>query len=362
MLQIACASTKEDGSDFYTYARSIRPTDPENISEACLKLMDAQMHNLLGAPTKDVVLKNLCTTFKDARVIVVWNKKAYDLLMYDLDKLGYKLKKHKLVVVQDLLKTVSGIRHIRFEAALDMLGVEHNKALLHHAKYDVAYLKCFCEKLQKLYDKVMLDKDHTFCKNSNTGVIHNTGCRYLARTKCYEKQEDTSFLLSGRLCSCCDNKGAYRILKLKAPKKASDTSIQYTDRTHEYTETNIQALNKKYHVNIRFGVEGTLYVDTGRTKWRIYYDKKGVQEVYHENYKGRRYQYGGKPLRGKVAKNMKMNRGDDGFHLQENIRTKRLEGVIKYIKDHDSNFVVKFKKTRVEMLLEQLEQKRKAGL
>lgn len=360
MLQIACASIQEDGSDFRTYARTIRPTDPENVSEACLKRMDTQMHNLINASTKDVVLKNLCTTYKDARVIVVWNKSTYDLLMYDLDKLGYKLRKHKLVVVRDLIKSISQFSRATFEFALDVLKVEHNKALLHHAKYDVAYLKCACEKLKYLYAKTMGNKGCTFYKNSNTGTIHSADCSYLSRANNYEALDDASFLLSGSLCSCCNKKRAYRILKLKIPKN-TDEAYDYVDRSYEYTESNIQALNEKYDINIRFGFEGTLYVDTGRTKWRIYYDKEGVQEVYHENYKGRSYKYGGKSVRGKIEKNTKIGKEKEGFHLQGNIKTKRLEGVIKYIKNHDVGFTVKYKKTRVEMLLEQLEQEKKSG-
>ena len=88
------------------------------------------------------------------------------------------------------------------------------------------------------------------------------------------------------------------------------------------TEQYIYFLCDKYTLDVRVGVEGMLFINTGRTNWRIYYDQWEVVFVYHENYMPKNKDY-----QEKISANI-------GFHRQ-NIDFKSLDKVLAYIKSHD---------------------------
>lgn len=418
ILQIAGIGVSQDGTETRRFARSVCPTNPDEVTSYALELIGAQLESLLRATEKDVVINNFFTTFKDIKNFVVWNKNAYDLLMYEADRLGIKLKKHNVIIVQDLIRTISKIRCITFEKALDMLKVEHNKSLLHHSKYDVEYLLELSRSLSHTFAQAKDKINIAYYRTQNTGITHGSYCGYISNSNTVEELSGDNVLFVGRLCSCCVNRGKFKILKLRIPKNemlqqektqqalaeaagvksnsnelsasVSDNSetednntnkIETTtkneiknetekkskkktkkktkskqstqaehshllDMSYEYTEENINRLSNKYNMDIRFGAGDILYVDSGKTKWRIYFDDTGVERVYHENYIDLRYTR-------QDMNNTKYKKSNSGFHKQK-VKSKSLEVVLRYIKKHDENFVIKFKKTRVDYLLDKI--------
>ena len=61
ILQIAGIGVSQDGTETRRFARSVCPTNPDEVTSYALELIGAQLESLLRATEKDVVINNFFT-------------------------------------------------------------------------------------------------------------------------------------------------------------------------------------------------------------------------------------------------------------------------------------------------------------
>lgn len=255
-----------------------------------MRLIGTNVNTLSNAATKETVLNKFFLSFNNIKTIIVWNRCAYELFVHNASRMGIKIRNHKLIVVQELIEQISNIGVISFEKMLKLLNIEYKKDLLHHAKHDVMYLKKLYDVICEEFDKVCKESEVKFYKTNKTKLVHASKCRYVDSGFVYDQLEE-DVLYGNCICKFCSRKDAFKIMNWdrKMIKTETKTKKQFkvdkiSNKVVMLTEQYIYSLCDKYRLDGRVGVEGMLFLNTGRTNWRIYYDKWEVVSVYHENY------------------------------------------------------------------------------
>lgn len=133
------------------------------------------------------------------------------------------------------------------------------------------------------------------------------------------------------------------------PKKKETLGSVHNFWESEYrnlplTEDNILRICNRYNMKCNFS-DGIVFLTTNCGYWRIYLNGDKVDRVFHGNYEIR------------MQERKKKKKCNEGFHLQHISHTNFYD-TLKYIYYHDKDLYGKRKKTRVEILLEQLERER----
>lgn len=344
ILEMAFVAFSEDFKIEKKFARIVKPEHIDQVSKETLQLLHLSKKTLEDAKEISIILEKFQKTFQQFEILIVWNKAAYHLLIENMETEKFKLPKHRVVVLQDVLSALSGNNKgkIGFERALKKYGVSYNSKQLHWAKYDVGCLKkLFCSASYQCHKQRILVEDCSMVKSSNSLVIHNVECHYVAyiKEKYQMKANIMDFFNGYALCKHCVS--ARRFPKLLFYKTADWSSeIQL----HEEV---IKKLCTQYHLKYQIG-EGVIFIQTKVSSWRIYHNYEKVTEVYHENYRFKKSQ---------KFINRKCN---DGFHKQD-IKGESLFEVLQYIQQHDKFFFREKKsaKQRIDILFEKLEEERR---
>jgi hypothetical protein len=214
---------------------------------------------------------------------------------------------------------------IGFEATLKQCGVYYKKEALHNASYDASCLKkLFCN-LKLQYERTYLEERKCYCvKSIKSNFIHTRKCPHVKRIESSHLLETTPLeILNGaEVCKICAQKRNVWLLNLEHTESIlKHPENQFDDA---YIRKACNYLNLQYQI-----AEGVIFI-RGLTNWRIYHNYYKITEVHHENYRASK----GSSIR----KPDKKGKTKEGFHLQQNIQSKDLYGILQYIHNHEKHF------------------------
>ena len=344
MLQIAAIGFTKRYSGKRKYTRTIRPKHIEKIKACTYKLLKMSPKTLEEAVPMEQVMNEFYQKFPKFQVVIVWSRDAYELLKYNSSAYGYKMPRHRVVVLQELLQDIrpKGKKKMGFQKALHAAGIPHDVKLLHCAKHDVKYLQQLYRAIFQKYEEICeIDRECYSSKKSK--VVHNAGCRYaklIAEHNLVKKQR-TEVFYGTNICKCCNQQEGFRTFSWKKVVRKNPKNMKPS-----FEDDYIFAVCEYCGVKCQIG-KGVIFINTGMTTWRIYHDEEKVVGVYHENYRVKKEDY------------LKKKKWKEGYHRQQ-VREDTLYEVVRYIQKHDSHFGEIRKNSRIDMLFEQLERERKA--
>lgn len=291
----------------------------------------------------DDVFKRVKESFQAYKYVVVWTMGTYDLFKQSMERAGIKMPRHKVLVLQDILNliTMAKGKMLGFETALIRAKIPYEKAYLHYSKNDVQYLYELFKKVYADYQK--LTEDEECIVNKTSRVIHLPGCRYV----CYSDNNvgigEKSLIFKGyRPCSCCGTEENWRRIfwkSISTTKRNKNRKMNF--RKLPLTDNNIALICN--HFNIKCNIsERIVFLTTNCGYWRVYLDREKVDVVYHCNQRIAKQEF------------KKKKKCNEGFHKQEISKTNFYD-VVQYIYYHDKNAYANRRKSRVEILLEQIE-------
>lgn len=352
-IQIAAIATDAELQKKKTFSKMIRLSDPQLLSKETVKISHMPLENIMQGKSGDIVLKNFAQAFPDYRYVVVWNRDTYDLLKRDMRKFNISFKKHRPVILQEILGIITGKRErlIGFETALQSAGIEYLPNYLHYSKHDVNYLyQLFCKCFQQYDEKT---KDEICMVNIATRTLHTKDCRYTQ--KMYQEniciKPKTCLFESFTICKCCGDDQVWKRLNWKCQKVQKEKKknricvCQKRDwKNLPLTEKNIEAICSQFQVSYSISND-VVFLRTAFARWIVYLRDDKVAELFHENYR---------PCRSQAFRMHKV-KCTEGYHKQ-NLPSENFFEVLRYIDSHDSGTVKRMaKKSRVEMLFEMLE-------
>ena len=259
------------------------------------------------------VLEKFAQSFPQYCHLIVWRRDAYELFLRDMRKYGITIKRHRVVVLQDVLGVIAGNSNNRigFEKALICSGVKYVPNYLHYAKHDANYLYQLFYQCFQQYSSMIAKEERCF-SNVATKMLHTENCQYLQSMLAERKVVvPKSMIFRGyTVCKCCGKKQNWKRLELS------------------------------YSVS-----SNAVFVRTAFSRWIVYLQEDKVKELFHENYRANKSQYFNK-------QKMKCT---EGYHKQK-LPSESFFEVIQYIKYHDAGTVKRMvKKSRLEKLLEMVE-------
>ena len=146
-IQIGAVAADEEMKKVKTFSRAIRLSDSALFNPETERIAHTPLANVMQGRAEDIVLMNFVQTFRQYHYIVVWSRDTYELFVRDMKKCGISVKKHKVVVLQEILGIVTGKgnRQVGFENALKCAGIDYQPSYLHYSKHDANYLyQLFC--------------------------------------------------------------------------------------------------------------------------------------------------------------------------------------------------------------------------
>lgn len=353
-VQMAILATDENLQKLKSFTKAIRINDPKNLNEEMLKVTHTCVANVMAGNELEVVFQAFHRKFPTYGHIVVWTYDTYELFVRGMKQSGVLMKKHKVIVLQDILKLISGnsSKRIRFENALQCAQIAYKENFLHYSKHDTEYLF-------QLYKKCVQDyRDFTVNEmcvvNSETGRIHSCECRYVKKMNPDKMLilPKSSIFEGFSICKTCGTKKEWKKFqwdykKKKETRKAKNpqpkSTFSYDPRELPLTEKNIANICKRAGLSYHM-INNAVFVKSGFSSWIIYLEDDQVINLYHENYKVNR-EHRLKRQHQKFA---------EGYHKQE-LYSDNFYEVIQYIRKHEMFAKNRLpKKNRLEQLLDQI--------
>ena len=351
-VQIAIVAADEELQKVKTFSKSVRLDDPTVLAKNTIKISHVSLQDVTNGKTKEDVMKRIKLSFPTFNNIVVWKKDTYDLFQREMKQSGIKLKKHNVIVMQEIIAMTGGDGSsvIGFESALKNVGIEYVPSYLHYAKHDANYLyQLYCECIQRYSVRTL---NELCIVNLDSRRIHSAECRYVRQMHPDKMRVETKCVLFNgyKVCKAC---GSSQKLDFFDWNK----KIQKTEPEHKHenlkilplTETGIEKICRHFRVSYKI-CEDVVFIRTNYAGWIVYLSNGKVKKVLHENYRPRRSEY----LKKGRMKCM------EGYHKQET-SSDNFYDVVEYIKQHDAGMVKRMaKKSRLENLMERVEMEMQA--
>lgn len=345
-IQIGVLAADEAMQKVKIFSKGIRLSDPNLFNVETEKICHNPIANTMQGKTEDVVLKKFALSFPQYHYIVVWTKETYDLFKRDMKKYKILMKRHKVVILQDILSVIAddSNKQIGFEKALRCAEIEYRPDFLHYSKHDANYLYQLFYQCYQQYSNVTADE---YCiANIVTRKLHTEECRYVSNKPLERLQVvPKSLIFKGfEACKCCGGKQAWKRLELKYKNKARNKKYRDDLKQLPLTEANIERICKWFQLSYSIS-KSTVFIRTPFAGWIVYLQDDKVKQLFHENYRPRKSQY---------FKKQKMKFAEE-YHKQK-LPSENFFEVMQYIKSHDVATVKRMaKKSRVENLLEMVE-------
>lgn len=355
-IQIGLIGTDENLENSKLFSKNIQLADVRTLTAETCKLAHTNEKAVMQAKTGQEVFEKVKMSYAKYKYVVVWTMSTYDLFKLSMEKAGIKLPRHKVLVLQDILNliTLSQGQNLGFETALVWAEIPYEKQFLHYSKHDVQYMYELFKKMYMAYQEQTLN-ENCFVNHSSK-IIHSPECRYLQYSKALISANMKSLIFRGyRPCACCGSEENWRrvywepVAREKKEKAKEKDEYKYRDKEIDFrklplTDSNIQLICDKFELKCNIS-EGIVFLSTNCGYWRIYLDGEKVDKVFHGNYRLRRQEF------------KKRKKCTEGFHKQ-NIAISNFYDVVKYIYHHDKNSFTSKKKSRIDLLFEQIEQER----
>ena len=347
ILEFAVASYSNDFESQRRFARMVKPTDVYAIPERTYQFLNLSMESLMEEDTIDVVLNEFSQKFQDYEVVVVWNENTYKLFVEKCRSHRITLPKHKVLVLQDMIASIDSKKSIySMERYLKKCGIRYKMDRLHYSKYDVERMRLLFLEIRNQYFSYLKGTTRKYYRSSGSEIIHVKSCHFVKRMSSEKRVlvEGRELLDGYSVCKCCRKK--FPSIQFKANKMNKPSVVK--EFRYEFDDENVYDLCHRYGLSCQIS-DGVIFVKSSIATWRIYHNYEKITEVFHQNISV--------VNRANAKKKKPLN---VGFHKQE-IKEKRLDAVLRYIHFHDKNYFSgkRAQKSKVEQLLEELEQKRK---
>ena len=320
----------------------------EILNEKTVRLIHMSVANIMQGKSEEVVLNKFTQNFPTYNYIVVWTRDTYELFKRDMKKYKIPLKKHRVVILQEVLGIVAfnGEGKMGFESALNCAGIKYDANNLHHSKHDAQYLFQLFGKCCKKYVEYTALEDRMVI--TATGKIHKENCRYIKDTpvKVLLMKPKSAVFKGFTVCKFCGTKDIWNRLEWKCETVKKQNRKHYNEMQYlPLTEKNIGAICKHFQVSYSIG-EKVVFVRTSFTSWIVCLDGNAVSKLFHENYK---------PCKNEYSKRSKL-KGIEGYHVQK-MPSSNFYRVICYIKKHDDSLIKQWgKRNRIEKIFDQIEE------
>ena len=141
-IQIGVVAADAQIQKVKTFSKAIRLSDPKVFNEETEIISHSTIAHVMRGNEEKAVLEKFAQSFPQYCHLIVWRRDAYELFLRDMRKYGITIKRHRVVVLQDVLGVIAGNSNNRigFEKALICSGVKYVPNYLHYAKHDANYL------------------------------------------------------------------------------------------------------------------------------------------------------------------------------------------------------------------------------
>ena len=347
-IQIGVVAADAKMQKVKIFSKAIRLSEPSLFNEKTEMISHTPRANIMQGKEENVVLTNFAQTFPEYHFLVVWTRDTYDIFLRDMRKSGISLKRHKVVVLQEILGVIAGNgnNQIGFENALTCAEIEYVPNYLHYAKHDANYLYQLFYQCFQQYSKMTAEE--SCLANEATKKLHTENCCYVQNMSVERKKElPKSMIFRGyTVCKYCGKRQNWNRLEWKFSGKHKAQNKKYRDDLKQIplTETNIEKICKCFQLSYSISNDA-VFIRTAFSRWIVYLQEDKVKALFHENYRTNKSQY---------FKKQKM-KCTEGYHKQK-LPSENFFEVIQYIKYHDAGTVRRMsKKSRLEKLLEMVE-------
>lgn len=347
IVSIGIVQTDQYLNEEKIFFKLVRPENIETITETTYKLLHLHKNTLLEAEPIRTISKLVYNEFHNFDLLVVWNMDAFQVFQHTMSKLGLAFAEEKVFCLQPLMeRIIENGGTVSFSKALSTFKIPYEWAHMHIAKHDAKYLKTlYAEAKERYIDFVRLNHPGKYVRSVSTDTVHRATCHH-ARRLAPENSEPfrlTQLFEGHRFCGYCSKR--QRITKEIVTNAKKRPPRDYK-KVNRFDDEAIQQWCADYNLTCNIS-DGLIFVKSPCSSWRVYHDYRKVTAVYHESY----YKFSDKEYRRKKV--------NEGYHRQK-VAGKSMTSVLQYIYYHDQNRmsgVVK-QKSKVELLLEQVEKER----
>lgn len=309
-----------DDEEVKTYSKFVHPQHIELMTkERYLSFGGLKQFDLEKASSIEDISRRFYKTFYEYDLLVMWNKREYEILMASLERGGHIQAEHKPIFLEDLIKMSKGYSKPFLRELKEYKVNVEDKYNLHYSKFKAKYLAELYFAAKKSYSVFLKREDFWFLKSCYGNVIHKVDCNIGKKIPIKNVREaSVADLFDGyEACTeCCQGKLMLLPDKfhVRFPKKSQFEEVQIAKMCEEF--------NMEYSL-----AEGIVFIKTQYSNWRIFHDGRLVTDVYHENLR--------MDMSDKVWK--EHDSFNDGFHKQR-IFSNNLYDVLYYIHTHDRDF------------------------
>lgn len=348
MLEISGVETTGGVRESIEYSGMIYPKHFNAVSEDTYEFLRINQDELMRADTEDKVLEEFLSIFKEYTVIVVWNRKAYDVFKWSVRKYNLTIRRHRVIVLQEFLMLLDiGVqgRKISFETALNRYNVRYDGHTMHRAENDVQYLrKLFVSvKFQYKLQCEIAPISSVFIVNNYKLIVNKEGHKLY--TTDFIREGNIIEILDGmEICLHCIEGG-------RIPMLPNDLILENLAED-KYCEEKIERLCREYKMECTF-CDKLIILRTNVASWRIYHDGRKITNIFHENY---RKSINQADFDVKYNVKNRSKKRNAGYHRQ-NVDIENFYEAIRYIHKHDKYFFSEKlkKKNKIDMLFTMIE-------
>lgn len=347
-IQISALGLNADFENIKSFSKGIRPSNVDRVQDNTLRCLGMCLQTLIQSRPKEDVFENFNTTFDNYKYIVVWDFNTYNVFKGTMKTLGITLCDHEVISMKEILKEISLDKSMYsdFESALMHNNIEYNTNDINYSKKRVKYLKELYIASNMRYS-MMIDSE-PMVVNQYSKIIHHRTCRYANDKECITVDKKTVF--KGYIpCKICTEKQDYERLSLdyyKDLKSIATKNGEIKDLLHveslenlSYAPLNIQLVCDKFGIDVVCADGDMAEVRTAVGSWRICVENSKIVKLLHRR--------------------LVLSKSSDDFEYhRQRTKVKSLYNTIRYIHNHDKNFL-NTKKSRMDKLFDKVENERR---
>lgn len=276
VIQIGIVAADAEMHPLKTFSKAIKLSDPELFNEKTEKISHTPLSNIMQGKSEETVLRSFAQTFPQYHYIVVWTKDTYELFKRDMSNNGILLKRHKVIVMQEIIGIIAGKgKPIGFEDALKCAGIEYAPNFLHYSKHDASYLYQLFERCYRKYSDATAEEN--CIANVVTKKLHAENCRYIKNMPQERKMVvHKELIFKGfTACKCCGKEQVWKRFKWKCERKydrrnKTQNKKNRTDlRKLPLTEENIEKICKRFQMSYSISNDA-VFIRIAFASWIVY--------------------------------------------------------------------------------------------
>lgn len=321
IIEIATATTEDDGNIKNTFSRLVKSKYLDKISNAQMRRMQITNKILKHASDIYAVMDTFCKTNKKIDILVMWDRTEYNIFMSKMIEHNIAIPRYTFIALKEIIEICDKCYYKSMTMKNASFIYDVCKMTDERSKSNVQTLVSIFNTLRKQYsNRFVRGEISSFRRVKCSNIIHASDCHYIKDRSQIEMVTLSEIFSGKRMCKICMKKNKFPQLPMRnIPHKNFNESISKLCTQHKMTAS--------------FDDENNLImINSGIAYWKIRHVRGDIINVYHENYHlSRSTHFKGVEVR-----------WDVGFHNQ-NIKPDNFGGAIQYIYKHDKNFERKYR-------------------